>query len=981
MPRHNQATPFLKLVAKAFHENKRNELRDICFIFPNRRSGVFFTKELMELSQGKPFIMPEITSISQFVCDITSSVEITKIEALLVLYKEYARLMGENAEDFDKFAYWGDTLLNDFNDVDKYLVEPQQVFCNVKDLKDLQTNYLTQEQLDTIERYFGKTNVHRFQNTEDFWANMQKGSSGVKKFLSLWEILHDLYKAFNEAVAKTGLSYSGKIYKNAVNVIRNMSTADFRHNCYVFVGFNVLSTSELKIFELLGQKGIADYYWDYNSPALTDRRNKASWFVGRNVDMFKSRLDLKEETITTFPEIHATGIPSNIGQAKHTRDIIDRLIADGSIHDPKNATDTAIVLPEENMLTPLLDSINSKITNVNITMGYPLRNSSIAILVAQIAKLHKQARKENGEFCYFHEDIREITSHPYIKLIAPDEVSCLISHITKYNLFYVSVTTINEIAPSLSYIFEPVLNTSDSHELIKYVKRIINFAEKYLLASQVISDNSIDMGFITAYVDKLNQLASIIGNYDILMNGNTFFYLVDRILSSATVALEGEPLNGLQIMGILETRCLDFDNLIIMSMNERIFPRKHYSKSFIPHNLRRGYGMATIEFQECMYSYYFYRMISRAKKIFLLFDSRTQAIGSGEPSRFVYQLQMLYPQSHIILTHAGFNVYAPDEISLSIPKNARIMKILQRYQTDGSNEYLSASAINHYINCPVAFYFEKVEKLSIDDDMTEFMDSSTLGTIIHAVLQQLYSKAGKKQNNGIYIDAAIIETILKHPDDIMKLINFTINKEYLNREDGCTEVLSGETYLIGSAIFLLIKRVLNYEKEQPFTLLQCEKAEKLHWKFPDGFSINFKQYIDRVDCIKDFDGRQVTRIIDYKTGGDKTTTKAISQMFNDKSSDRRKAMLQLMLYCNAYAILHNTGDTPIQPIIYTIKNIGNSGFSINSRQITDFHEINDEFMEQFEQIVREIFDPDIPFRQTRNERNCQYCKFIDFCRK
>ena len=155
MPRHNQATPFLKLVAKAFHENKRNELRDICFIFPNRRSGVFFTKELMELSQGKPFIMPEITSISQFVCDITSSVEITKIEALLVLYKEYARLMGENAEDFDKFAYWGDTLLNDFNDVDKYLVEPQQVFCNVKDLKDVQATYITQDLLDTIDRYFG----------------------------------------------------------------------------------------------------------------------------------------------------------------------------------------------------------------------------------------------------------------------------------------------------------------------------------------------------------------------------------------------------------------------------------------------------------------------------------------------------------------------------------------------------------------------------------------------------------------------------------------------------------------------------------------------------------------------------------------------------------------------------------------------------------------------------------------------------------
>lgn len=981
MPYPSQATPFLRLVAKAFYNNKRDELRDICFIFPNRRSGVFFTKELMELSQGKPFIMPEITSISQFVCDITGSVEITKIEALLILYKEYAQLMDDNAEDFDKFAYWGDTLLNDFNDVDKYLVEPEQVFCNVKDLKDLQANYLTQEQLDTIERYFGKTNVHRFQSTEDFWANMQKGSSGVKKFLSLWEILHDLYKAFNSAVAQTGLSYSGKIYKNAVDAIRKMSVADFRHNCYVFIGFNVLSTSELKIFELLGQKGIADYYWDYNSPALTDRRNKASWFVGRNVDMFKSRLDIKENHITVFPEIHAIGVPSNIGQAKHTRDIIDRLIADGSIPNPQNATETAIVLPEENMLVPLLDSINSKISNVNITMGYPLRNSSIALLISQIAKLHKQARKENGEFCYFHEDIREITSHPYTKLVAPDEVARLISHITKYNLFYVGASIVNEIAPSLNYIFTPVTSTSEPDELVKYVKRIINFAEKYLLDSQIMAENSIDLGFIAAYVDKLNQLASIIGKYKIPMNSSTFFYLVDRVLSSATVALEGEPLNGLQIMGILETRCLDFDNLMILSMNERIFPRKHYSKSFIPHNLRKGYGMATIEFQECMYSYYFYRMISRAKRVFLLFDSRTQSIGSGEPSRFVYQLQTLYPQSHIQLMHAGFNVYAPDDITLSIPKNDRVMQILKKYQTDGSNEYLSASAINHYINCPVAFYFEKVEKLNIADDMIEFMDSSTLGTIIHAVLQQLYTTSGKRQDNGVYVDAAIIENILKRPDDIMKLINFTINKEYINREDGCTEVLSGETYLIGSAIFMLIKRVLDYEKGQPFTLIQCEKEEKLHWKFPDGFAINIKQYIDRVDCINDPAGRQIVRIIDYKTGKDNTKATTVRQMFDDKSGDRRKAMLQLMLYCNVYATLHGTGDTPIQPIIYTIKNIDNSGFSIDKKQITDFHEINDSYNEQLEEVLKEIFNPDIPFRQTRNEHNCKYCKFIDFCRK
>ena len=972
---HRQApTPFLRLVAKAFVKNDINNLRDYCFIFPNRRSGVFFTKELEEQTVDHAIILPEITSIAQFVSNLTGNVEITKIEALLLLYREYCNIMGDKADTFDKFSYWGDTILNDFNDTDKYIVNPKQLFRNVKDLKEIQANYLNNEQLEAIEKYFGKTQVHQYVDSEKLW----KDTGNSKKFTTLWDILFELYTQFNAAIDKMGVSYSGKMYKDAVRKIRDMRIEDFRYKKYIFVGFNVLSTSEYYIFKLLQKKGIADFYWDYNSPTFKNPQNKATRFVGRNIKLFKSQLDLQEHEITTFPKLKAIGIPSNIGQTKYTKVVLDEFIESQEIQDKTNATNTAIVLPEEFLLIPLLDSINPEISCVNITMGYPLRHTDIASLISYIARMHKNARKEGDEFCYFHENIRELLAHPLMKLVAPEESAKLLTHITQYNLFYVEQSTIDEYAPSLKYIFDPVVKTNNTTELFKYINRIISFTENNIIGNRLIPNKSIEMGFISAYIDQLNILASIILKYDIPMNDNTFFYLVDRMAASANVAFEGEPLKGLQIMGILETRCLDFENVIILSMNERVFPRKHYSRSFIPHALRKANGMATVEFQECMYAYYFYRLISRANNVTMLFDSRAQAIGSGEPSRFIYQLQVLFPQSHITLNHIGFNVYAPRATKIEIHKNKRIMQILNKYRIDGSGKYLSASAINHYINCPLAFYFEKVEKLNVPDEMMEFMDASTLGTVVHTVLQEIYKLYGKSTTDGIYVDDMVIDKILRNNEALQAKINETINRIYLHKPD-CPIPLTGETVIIATGISLLIKQLLEFEKKQCFTILQTEKEETYHWIIDDDVCVNIKQFIDRVDRIEN-ENNSYIRIVDYKTGNDNTTASSVSMMFNSRSQSRAKAMLQLMLYCNIYAAIHNP-NVPLRPVIYKIRKIKDSGFRVNREDVTDYDTINKEYIQSLKQVIKDIFNPEIPFRQTKNENNCIYCKFTDFCRK
>lgn len=967
-------TPFLRLVARAFVENCAAQLHDYCFIFPNRRSGTFFANELANATGGQPIIFPEITSISQFVADFSHGVEISRIEALLLLYQEYRAITGNPDESFDKFSCWGDTILNDFNDADKYLVDPRNLFQNIKDLKEIQSNYLNEEQLEAIKEYFGETPAHKYANTDTLW----KSNDGTQKFTSLWDTLYDLYIRFNASIEKLGVTYSGKMYKDAVAAIRNMAVEDFRHSKYVFVGFNVLSTSEYYIFKLLGQKGIADYYWDYNSPTFDNPQNKATRFVGRNIKLFKPKLDLHEEKITSFPDIRAIGIPSNIGQAKYTNVILEELSKKNSL-DTGNAINTAVVLPEEFLLIPLLDSIDTTISNVNITMGYPLRYTDIASLVSNIAKMHKNARKEEGEFCYFHENIREVLAHPLLKLIAADDTATLISHITQYNLFYIKASLINNLAPSLNYIFDPVVHTNNTAALFEYLKRIISFVENDVIGNKLVPDNSIEMGFISAYIDQLNILASVILKYEIPMNDDTFFYLVNRIISTASIAFEGEPLEGLQIMGILETRCLDFENVIILSMNERIFPRKHYSRSFIPHILRKANGMATVEFQECMYAYYFYRLLSRAKNVTLLFDSRTQSISSGEPSRFVYQLQKLFPQSHTSIRHISFNIYAPKATRIEIHKNSRIMQALDMFRTDGSGRYLSASAINHYINCPLAFYFEKIEKLNVPDEMMEFMDYSTLGTIVHEVMQKIYGLHGRRTRDGIHVTPEIITKTLSDKEAVHALVHKSINKIYLH-EENCDTPLTGETAIIGTGITLLVGKLLAYEKSLPgFTILQTEKEELLHWQLDHDTHVNIKQYIDRVDRVE-WPDRQYLRIIDYKTGSDKTTASSVEKMFNARSQNRAKAMLQLMLYCNVYSELHKP-DLPIRPIIYTIRNINESGFKVNRKDVECYTEINDEYMQSLTSVISEIFNPDAPFTQTKNENNCIYCKFVDFCRK
>lgn len=963
---------FLQSIAKRFCNENTSELKDFCFIFPNRRSCTFFEKELVSFSKNS-FVLPHITTITDFVCDITNTFECSRIEMMLDLYEVYCSIAGDNAESFDKFSFWGDIIIGDFNDVDLYLIDANKLFTNIKDFKEIGTDYLTEEQKNVLREYFGDSYLLRNNGIDNFWKHTNAyNENNTTEYFSLWGIMGKLYADFNEKLTKKGVAYTGHIYRKAVDTLNDMPADAFEYKQYIFVGFNVLSASEYKIFDILKEKNIGDFYWDLNSPALRDTNNKANWFVSRNQKHFKSKYIIEESAINTFPHIEAIAIPSNVGQVKYAVHIVEELIKNKTINNSTDLLETAIVLPDENLFIPLSGSIdNSKISSVNITMGFPLKQSLIASLLSTISKTQRQSRKIKDQYCYYIEDLKSIISHPYIKLITNEEITKLQQYISKNRIFYIPVNILNEICPSLVDLFAPI-SKLDIQELIDYTKRILSFISQEIVPSlnNHNKTGSIEYTCINKYIEQFKQLAGIISKYNLQLNESTFFFLIDKFITGALVSLQGEPLKGLQIMGVLETRCLDFKNIIILSMNERVFPRKHFSRSFIPYTMRKGFEMSTIEHQECMYAYYFYRMISRAENVYLLYDARSTGLGSGDPSRYIQQLCKIYTESNTIIKNISFEISSTKELKIQVPKTERIMQKINVYRTKGSKKYLSASAINSYLLCPLKFYFEKVEGLYIEDEITEFMNQSTIGTIIHDVMKEIYTPFIGENVPKEYIETYIANKGFKLDKIIKKVIDKVVyHKDVENNYIESAE-LEGEAFMIQDAFKHFITQILKYDLRQEFKYIQGEIEEKKYW---DELGINFKQFIDRVDYANNS-----LRIIDYKTGKDNTSVSKLESLISNSDN---KAIVQILLYCNFYNYFHNTNH-PIKPMIYKVRDMNKCNITIEKNLLDNYQgDINDKFMHLIKTKIEEIFDQNTPFTQSSNEKACTYCKFKDFCRK
>lgn len=940
-------------------------------------------------------MLPAVTTISDLVGSLSDCVEAGRLELLFILYNEYIRIVQARQdhsetgtrfplpEDFDKFLYWGDMLLSDFNDVDKYMVDPTQLFKNVRDFKELSSNYITTEQYEVIKRYWGDDALRMGGNGfadaraesghEDFWRHVHGCSHTHKaayRFLKLWEILEELYLAFNRKLNERGLCYSGASYRKAAETLRSMSADELPYHRYVFVGFNVLSTSELLIFERLKAKGVADFYWDYNSPALRLPGNKASRFLANYIKEFRPLYDIGEKAINTMPQVRIIGIPSNVGQIKAVSHILGQLSKSGTIADVHNAVDTALVLPDENLFLPLMSNIPSEIDNVNITMGFPLRNSPVAVLVSKIVSMQLRIQRIRGEYEFFREDVLNVMSHPLMRNIAGMTCDELLDYMAANRLYNLPFSVVTVKFPQILPVFTPVTTEDDADAIYDYFKALLDYIADGAM-------NSAERQYIARSRAVVNELKVLTYEYGITMRSSTFFHLVERALCSESINFKGEPLKGLQIMGVLETRALDFKNVIMLSMNERVFPRRHFSRSFIPDVLRHGYGMATIEFQESIYAYYFYRLISRSENVYLLFDARNTGLRSGEMSRYLYQLRYFFESGNVTYEIGKYYIEPGAKEPLEMSKTPEIMRRLHRYLDPESGMNLSASAFKQYIKCPMQFYYERVADIKLSDEIKDYIDEGTYGDIVHQVAEKLYKSVS--ETRGAITDDILDELIRDESGMVERQITASINELYNGLGPDNYNPLCGESLIQAAVMKYLLRSLLKMEHK--FTPIYFEDAEwrrTQQLRVNDEYNINFTLSIDRIDM-----SRGLKRVVDYKTGSDETVFPDVSSLFSNKKN--YGGIFQTFLYCCAYASF--TGyEGDIQPYIYSLKTLNATGLppirigtDSKNTPVMGYLVYKDEFSRLFAELVSEIFNPDKPFVKASTDHACAYCKYVRLC--
>lgn len=957
-------TPFLQQIASLFYQQYGAEVNKLAFIFPNRRTGLFFQKYLSEVAD-KPLFSPTILTINDLFVQLSGKQTADKINMLFQLYEIYIRHSG-STETFDEFLYWGEMLLNDFDDVDKYMADARMLFTNVTDLREIENDFsfLDEDQIAAIRT---------------FWSSFYpKGDSpNQEEFLAVWKILYTLYDDLRNTLAAEGKGYEGMIFREVVEYLEQGNKCDLPYTQVVFVGLNALSTAEEHFLLQLKEQGIADFYWDYASAKVTDPNNKASYFVERNLKNFPSKYPLpKEEDVDT--RIEVIGIPSGIGQAKQVYTLLNDLCRDDTM-SAEEALRTAVILPDEHLLIPVLNAIPEQIHRINVTMGYPLAGTPVASLMEYILALQKNVRYVDRQPVFYFRDVLPILNHRYISSTHPEIVNALVKDIAENNKIYISA---HDLAKTtlLSVLFLPITDVNTFSDYLINVLQELNKV-MYAMSDEEEEDatqrtNDLEQEFIFHYFTTVNRMKEIMQDAGIDMKIDTYFRLLKRVTDTITIPFRGEPLSGLQIMGVLETRALDFDRLIILSMNEGIFPLRKAANSFIPYNLRRGFGLPTYEHQDSVWAYHFYRLIYRASHVSLLYDTRSNGLQTGEVSRFVHQLHFHYeqPMQNKLVV---YNVSSAKTPALQVLKTDEVMRKLTVFYKGGPRA-ISASAINTYLDCPLKFYFSVVEGIREEEEVSETIESNVFGSILHKVMEELYLPLCGKM-----VTADLLKAIKKDTPVLMGAIARAFAEVFFKSD--IVRPLTGQNFLIGEMIRKYVEKILERDsKLTPFRYIESErKINRLITLADNKTEIQLKGFIDRIDEVHD-----TIRIIDYKSGSGTSVFNSVESLFDKDDKDRAKAVMQVFMYSWMYGAAP-AGKT-IQPGIYYMRTLFSDSFDASvSRRIErmkietvfDFSAYAEAFEEGLRQCLDEIFGSEKPFVQTTTEKVCAWCPFKDICGK
>ena len=955
--------PFLQLVAHDLYTKIGNDLSRTVLVFPNKRANLFFNEYLAEESD-QPIWSPAAMSISDLLQKLSVQKAGDPIRLVCELYKVFKEET-ESRETLDDFYFWGELLISDFDDVDKNMVDADKLFSNLQDLKNLMDDYefLDEEQEEAIRQFFQNFSIERRTELKE-------------KFISLWDKLGIIYHRYREKLAELGIAYEGMLYRN---VIEQLDTDRLKYDKYVFVGFNVLNKVEKEFFQKLQKAGKAMFYWDYDL-FYTQRisKHEAGEFIKRNLIDFPNELPESYFDIFRKPKkIRYISASTENAQAR----FLPEWVKATQTHTTQivSEKENAIVLCNEALLLPVLHSIPQDVQNVNITMGFPLAQTPVYSFINAAMELQTNGyRPDTGRFTY--EAVSKILKHPYTRQLS-DHATRLERELTKTNRFYPLPSELKK-DDFLTILFTP---QSNIRELCDYLLRLIKSISILYRKEGEYDDifNQLYRESIFQSHLKINRLYSLIESGELSVRTDTLKRLITKVLTASNIPFHGEPAIGLQIMGVLETRNLDFRNLIMLSLNEGQLPKAGGESSFIPYNLRKAFGMTTIEHKNAVYAYYFYRLIQRAENITLLYNTSSDGLNRGEESRFMLQLLVEGPHE-ITREYLEAGQSPQNTLEIQIEKTPEILRRLYRAYDTAQPEsvILSPSALNTYLDCRLRFYYRYVAGLKTPDEVSAEIDSALFGTIFHLSAQLAYTDLTA---NGKMIQREDLERLLRDEIKLQGYVDQAFKQELFKVAPEEKPEYNGVQLINSKVIVSYLKQLLRNDLQYtPFEMVAMEKkvSEKITIQTALGpLTLRLGGTIDRMDAKEG-----TLRIVDYKTGGSPKISANIEQLFTP-SETRPNYIFQTFLYA---AIMSRKQPLMVAPALLYIHRAASESYSpvIEMGEprkpkipVNNFAFFEDEFRERLQALLEEIFDEKELFTQTEDIKKCAYCDFKAICKR
>lgn len=990
---------FLYYVARDILKKYGDNLSHIAVVFPNKRASLFLNEELA-LQTGHPIWSPAYITISDLFREHSPLTVGDPIKLVCDLHKSYEAVTGTQ-EDLDKFYGWGQLLITDFDDIDKNMADAEKIFSNLKDIHEYDdVSYLSDEQKDILKRFFNNFNINNESELKD-------------RFLRLWSHFLDIYNDFNARLERQKLAYEGALYRHVVND----ETIRFKYDTYLFVGFNMMQKVELRLCDRLQKEGKAKFYWDFDDYYMHGQ--EAGHYISEYLRAYPNELDSSDGDIyNNFvrpKDIHFIEASTENIQARY---VANWLQADGGKRI-KAGSRTAVVLCDENLLPTVIHSLPDTVEKLNVTTGFPLAQTPIATLVNILVELQTKGYSRQADKYRLHW-IRMVLRHPYARFIADTDHDPLNQETKR---FYLSGDELAGDDEGLRLLFH-YPQQGLSHWLLDILRRIgshyhqaavqeaqAQAAENEKAAEgaegekSTVKDPFFQEALFRMYT-LINRLCALIDAGDLTEDLNIWQRLLNQLIKSTSIPFHGEPVVGTQVMGVLETRNLDFDHVLLLSTNEGNMPKNVNDSSFIPYAIRKAFDLTTIDNKVAIYAYYFHRLLQRASDVTICFNHATTDNRSGEMSRFMLQL-LVESKQPIIRESLSCGQTPVKTVIAPIEKDAAVKEVLD------ATRRISPTALNNFIYCQLRFYYRFIAKITEPDDTDEDeVDNRIFGNIFHKSAELLYKRL--MDANG-RITREQLEGVDKHFEVLDAIVDQAFNEELFHFNEQKDIEYNGLQYINRQVIIDYLRQLVKLDIDRaPLDILGLERLvmQDFRVELPDGSTRNVEifGFIDRLDKVRDKVkdkekneeryGDPYIRVVDYKTGANnKLSVKSVDEIFTGENLENHTDYyLQTMLYALIVEMLKkdhsgraaelagklaHEGDTPVAPALLYIQHAGGANYdpvlAINKVKIGNIRGYAADFVAGLKRLLAEIFDLSQPFMPTADKDRCARCPYHALC--